>query len=460
MIHKIYHQFSQPFFENERSALQDRKLNQSFDSLCQNPKSQMCQSLGYSNIQQGLDSLTDREVILVPIQNTLASFVIHTDTANLSALGLNWMLSYEIAELAGSSIASIEICESCLQETSIARIQAQDKKLFHLILDPKFVLKSQADRGRILVELLIQAILEFEYNFCKYSIELDAFIKRMNDNQVWHLLESKLEQGDAGSRITREQFDRIQDDVLTTSTQILGFMDDIQQTSDEQHLFDIVERIQAHVLKHKKFFLLLDFCARDIRNDFAYHRIYMSNLCAIPSFIVPISLTKGRSRSFMPNTRNSNQSSGYGYGREDSTAFGWEPQGSELENYAWYQEAPKSRSFQSSSKVDNSRSDLQDYAWYQESDDESELSKYAWNQPQSSTNTQKKSQKRDSNLEDYAWYRENDENDFSEQSDRFDSRNLFPKNIDQTRRFDIHPIGLKDDAPRPAHTTKRVKKEN
>lgn len=364
MIHKIYHQFAQPFFENERSALQDRKLNQSFDSLCQNPKSQMCQSLGYSNIHNGLEGLTDRDVILVPIQNTLAHFVIHTSTANLSALGLNWMLSYEIAQSSNSAIASVEICESCLQETSITRIQAQDKKLFHFILDPKFVLKSQIDRGRILVELLIQAILEFEYNFCKYSIELDAFVQRLNDDQVWELLDSKVENKDIGSRISRENFSRIQDDVLTVSTQILDFMDDIQEANSEQDLFRIVEKIQAHMLRHRKFFLLLDFCAKDIRNDFAYHRMYMSNLCAVPSFVVPMSVTRARSSS-MANTRNANRSTRYGYDQGDTSTFGWEPQSSDLESYAWYQDSPKkSRSFQSSHKADKSSNELQDYAWH------------------------------------------------------------------------------------------------
>ena len=420
-IHKIYHQFAQPFFENERAVLQDRKLNQSFDSLCQNPKSQMCQSLGYSNIHNGLEDLTDRDVILVPIQNTLAHFVIHTGVANLSALGLNWMLSYEIAEISGSSIASVEICESCLQEKSISRIQAQDKKLFHFTLDPKFVLKSQVERGKILVGLLIQAILEFEYNFCKYSIELDAFVKRLHDDQVWELLESKIENQDIGSRISRESFDRILDDVLTASVQILDFMDDIHESRNEQDLFRIVENVQAHMIRQRKFFLLLDFCAKDIRNDFAYHRIYMSNLCAVPSFVVPISLTKARSSS-MAKTRNSNRSSGYGYGQESSSAFGWEPQGSDLEDYAWYQESPKkSRSFQSSNKVDNSRNELQDYAWYQEDNGDSELSQYAWHQSRDTRAPQQKSSQhlnRDSRLEDYAWYQESEIDDASRHSQK------------------------------------------
>jgi hypothetical protein len=303
MIHKIYHQFAQAFFKNEQAILQDRQLNQSFASLCQNTNAQACQDLGYSNPQEGLGSLTDGEVVLLPIQNTLASFIIHTGTANLSSLGLNWMISYEFSQSSKSSIASIEICEECLHENSVAENQAQQKKLFHFILDPRFVLKSQVDRGRILVELLIQAILEFEYNFCVYSIELDAFLKRMNEDQVWQLLDSKIEKKDIGSRIPRQKFNQIQDDVLNASVKILDFMGAIQKASNENQMFDIVEQVQAHMLKNKNFFLLLDFCAKDIRNDFSYHKIYMYNLCSVPSFATPRSVIKPKTRSVGSQTR-------------------------------------------------------------------------------------------------------------------------------------------------------------
>ncbi len=328
-VHKIYHQFAQPFFDNEQVILQDSQFRRNFEKMCQNPKSQMCENLGYTNIHEGLGGLTDSDVILVPIQNSLASFIIHTNAANLSALGLNWMISYELSQTPNSSIASIELCESCLHETNISDIQASEKKLFHFVLDPRFVLKSQVERGQILMELLVQAILEFEYSFCKYSIELDAYVNRMKEKQVWQLLNSKFEKDDVGSRISRATFNQIEDAVLGASSKILGFMEDLQKASDENELFDIVEQVQAYVLKNKNLFLLLDFCAQDIRKDFAYHRIYMAGLCGVPNFVEAKATPKSQSKTMKSNVRNF----------QSTTRFGESNNG--LENYAWYtQENP------------------------------------------------------------------------------------------------------------------------